>query len=135
MITNPSAQQKHYYTTDHEWIEFQDTVAYIGICKFKLTGFKQIQEITFNEPSGFKKQGDVIASIKYNDYLIEAHMPVDGQVLQVNEKLLLENPCILLEDAESSGWIALIVPSAPHQTKDLLRPDQYQLAGQSKYSK
>ncbi len=135
MNTEPSSEKHHYYTHDHEWVEFQGAVAYFGICKFKLTGFKQIETITFAEPSGFKKQGDLVASVKYNDYLIEAHMPVDGQVLQVNEELISGNPNILLDCAESSGWIALIVPAAPHERKDLMMPTQYQLAGKSKYAK
>lgn len=135
MNTPQSTKKDQYYTKDHEWIAFQGTVAYIGICKFKLTGFKQIQEISFNEPSGFKKQGEVIASVKYNDYLIEAHMPVDGKVLQVNEKLISGNPNILLDCAESSAWIAVIVPSLPHERKDLLLPKQYQMNGKSKYAK
>lgn len=135
MNIKQSTKKDQYYTKDHEWIDFQGTVAYIGICKFKLTGFKQIQEIKFIEPSGFKKQGEVIASVKYNDYLIEAHMPVDGKVLQVNDKLVSGNPNILLDCAESSAWIALIVPSLPHERKDLLLPKQYQMNGKSKYAK
>jgi glycine cleavage system H protein len=135
MTNQQSAKKDQYYTKDHEWIDFQGAVAYIGICKFKLTGFKQIQEICFNEPSGFKKQGEVVATVKYNDYLIEAHMPVDGKVMQVNEKLVSGNPNILLDCAESSAWIALIVPSLPHERKDLLLPKQYQMNGKSKYAK
>lgn len=135
MNTQSSNKKDLYYTKDHEWIDFQGTVAYIGICKFKLTGFKQIQEIRYNEPSGFKKQGEVIASVKYNDYLIEAHMPVDGKVLQVNEKLVSGNLDILLDGAESSAWIALIVPTLAHERKDLLLPKQYQMNGKSKYAK
>lgn len=135
MNAQQSIKKDQYYTKDHEWIDFQGTVAYIGICKFKLTGFKQIQEISFNKPSGFKKQGEVIASVRYNDYLVEAHMPVDGKVLQVNEKLVSGNPNILLDCAESSAWIALIVPLLPHERKDLLLPKQYQLNGKSKYAK
>ena len=135
MNNQQSLKKDQYYTKDHEWIDFQGTVAYVGICKFKLTGFKQIQEIRFNEPSGFKKQGEVIASVKYNDYLIEAHMPVDGKVLQVNEKLVSGDPNILLDCAESTAWIALIVPSLPHERKDLLLPKQYQMNGKSKYAK
>lgn len=129
-----TTRKDQYYTKDHEWIDFQGRVAYTGICKFKLTGFKQIQEISFNE-AGFKKQGEVIATVKYNDYLIEAHMPVDGKVLQVNEKLVSGNPNILLDCSESSAWIALIVPSLPHERKDLLLPKQYQMNGKSKYAK
>ena len=135
MNTQQPGKKEQYYTKDHEWIDFQGAVAYIGICKFKLTGFKQIQEISYHQPSEFKKQGDVIATVKYNDYLVEAHMPVDGSVLQVNEKLVSGNLNILLDSAESSAWIAIIVPSVPHERKDLLLPKQYEMNSKSKYAK
>jgi glycine cleavage system H lipoate-binding protein len=62
-------------------------------------------------------------------------MPVDGKVLQVNEKLVSGNLNILLDCSESSAWIALIVPSLPHERKDLLLPKQYQIKGKSKYAR
>ncbi|SEN98147.1 hypothetical protein SAMN05660816_01801 [Niastella yeongjuensis] len=34
-----------YYTNDHEWIDFQGVVAYVGVCRFKLSGFKEIHKI------------------------------------------------------------------------------------------
>lgn len=129
-----SSRKDHYYTKDHEWVDFQGTVAYTGICKFKLTGFKQIQEIVYNEAVGFKNKGEIIATIKYNDYLVEAHMPVDGKVLRVNEKLASGNPNMLLDCSESTAWIALIVPTLPHERTDLLLPKQYQMNGKSKYA-
>lgn len=135
MNTQPAERRDQYFTKDHEWIDFQGTVAYIGICKFKLTGFKQIQELKFIDASGFKKQGEVIATVRYNDYLVEIHMPVDGKVLQLNEKLVNGNPNILLDCAESSGWVASIVPALPHERKDLLIPKQYQMNSRSKWTK
>jgi glycine cleavage system H lipoate-binding protein len=75
-----------------------------------------------------------VATVKYNDYLVEAHMPVDGRVLQVNEKLVSGNLNILLDCAESSAWIAIIVPSVPHERKDLLLPKQYHMNSKSKYA-
>lgn len=135
MNKNQSTNKDLYYTNDHEWVGFQGTVAYTGICRFKLTGFKQIQEISYKETAGFKKKGEIIAVIKSNDYEITAHMPVDGKVLQVNEKLVSGNPNFLLDCSESSGWIALIAPTLPHERKDLLLPKQYQLNGKNKYAK
>lgn len=130
-----STNKDLYYTNDHEWIGFQGTVAYIGICSFKLSGFKEIHQINFTEPSGFKKKGDVIATIIYNNYRIDAHMPVDGKVIQVNEILLSGDRNILIQHPENSGWIALIVPAQPYERKDLLLPKQYQMNGKSKYAK
>src|SRR5258708_5552415 len=92
-----------YYTKDHEWIDFQGTVTYIGICRFKLVGFKEIHQINVNEPSGFRKRGEVIATIVYNDYQVEAHMPVDGKLIQINDMLVSGNPNVLLQDTENNN--------------------------------
>jgi len=118
-----------YYTKDHEWIEFQGSVAYVGICSFKLIGFREVHQIIFKDHTGFKKQGEVIAIIKYKDYLIEFHMAVDGKIIQSNEVTLLANPNILLQHAETSGWVILIVPSQPYERRDLLLPKQYLMKG------
>jgi len=118
-----------FYTADHEWIQFRQTVAYTGICAFKLTGFREVHEIIFNELSGEKKQGDIIATIRYNEYRVEAHMPVDGKILQLNDALLSGDYRILLQEPESNGWIAEIIPSTPCEKKDLLLPARYRGAG------
>jgi glycine cleavage system H protein len=127
MNIDKSNYKDRYYTKDHEWIDFQGTVAYVGICGFKLLGFKEIHQISFNDSSGFRKKGEVIATIKYNDYQIEAHMPVDGKITKLNNTLSSGNPGILLQHAENDCWIALIIPSQPYERKDLLLPKQYQM--------
>jgi glycine cleavage system H protein len=114
-----------YYTNDHEWIEFKDEAAYVGVSSFKLTGFRGIHQIIFNRPSGFKKRGESIAIIKYNEYTIDVHMPVDGNILQVNPDLVYGDQNFLLDHAENSDWIAFIVPSQPNDRLDLLTAEQY----------
>ncbi len=107
----------------------------MGICGFKLTGFREIHSITFHRPSGFVKQGEVVAAIMYNDYRIEAHMPVDGKIVQLNEALLTGDKNILVERPESIGWIAMIIPSQPYERKGLLLPKNYQVARKNHYVK
>lgn len=133
MNKEASISRDLFYTKDHEWIDFQGQVAYTGVCSFKLIGFKDIQEIIFNETMGFKKQGDVIATIKYSDYKIEAHMPVDGKIVEVNYKLTSGDSKFLLQYAESIGWIAMIFPLHPGERKELIVPRIYQLT--NKYNK
>jgi glycine cleavage system H protein len=124
-----------FYTTDHEWIDFQGTVAYTGVCLFKLTGFKEIHGISFKTSDGFLKKGDLIAIIKYNDYQIEARMPVDGKIVELNDALPAGNLNSLLQNAETSAWLAKIIPAQPYERKDLLLPQQYQMNGKSKHAK
>jgi glycine cleavage system H protein len=127
------AKKDLYYTNDHEWIDFQGTIAYTGVCGFKLLGFKEVQQIIFNEPSGFKRKGEVIATIRYRDYQIESHMPVDGKILEVNDSLSNGNGNILIAQPENSGWIAKIIPAQPYERKDLLMPKDYHLKDKSMY--
>ena len=98
-------------------------------------GFKGVHEIVFKEDSGFNKKSDVIAKIKYNDYQIEVHMPVDGKIVEFNKNLLSGNHDTLLLQPETTGWIAKIIPSQPYERKDLLLPQQYQMNGKSKHAK
>jgi glycine cleavage system H protein len=135
MNSERSTNKDLYYTTDHEWIDFQGSIAYIGVCQFKLLGFKEVHQIGFRETSGFSKKGEVIAVIKYKDYQIEAHMPVDGKIIRVNEALQSGDPSLLLRHAENSGWIAVINPSQPYERRGLLPPKQYQMNGKGKHPK
>lgn len=124
-----------YYTTEHEWINFQGTVAYIGVCHFKLSGFKGIDQIIFNATSGLRKAGETIATLKYQDFEVVVTMPVDGKIIETNPTLIYSEPDYLIKYAESNGWIARIVPSQPYERKRLLLPKQYQMNGKSKFSK
>src|SRR5678809_1509014 len=114
-----------YYTPDHDWINFQGRVAYVGIGSFKLTGFKKIQQLFFQEPNDFCKQGDIIASIVYHDYQVELRMPVDGKLLKFNETLK-EDPSPILQQPGNTCWLALIAPMQPYERHGLLLPKDYQ---------
>lgn len=108
-----------YYTNDHEWIDFQGSVAYVGVCKFKLSGFKEIHKIEFNKFSDLIKPGEVICSIHFDDYQILVHMPVEGKLISINDLLLTEEKDVLLQQPENNGWIALVVPICLHDKTGL----------------
>ncbi len=116
-----------YFTNDHEWIDFQGSAAYIGVCNFKLSGIKEIQQIEFKEYSNPLKQGEVVANIQFDDYRIPVHMPIDGKIIRLNDHLLTGDENLLLRQPENNGWIALIAPSKLHERKGLLRPEEYKL--------
>ncbi len=135
MKQEPSSKKDLYYTYDHEWVDFQGAVAYTGVCVFKLTGFKEIENIIFKTDGGFLKKGETIAVIQYKDYTVEAHMPVNGKILQLNELLLGEEKNILAREPEQEGWIALIVPSLPYDRTGLVISKHYQRNDKDKFAK
>src|SRR5665647_2234578 len=130
--TQTSDQEKPlYYTWDYEWIDFRGSVAFVGICPFKLTGIKEIQKIEFSKESDSKKVGEVIASIFYDDYKIDVHMPVSGKILSINHAILTGNENIVLLEPESRGFIALIVPTYPLDRQGLIPSEKVSLASKT----
>jgi len=125
------AKRDLYYTNDYEWIDFQGSVAYIGICPFKLKGIKQIEKIEFSEEDNSRKCGEVVASILYDDYKIDVHMPVNGKIISINDAILSGNKNIVLREPENSGYIALIVPSSPYDRDGLIISEKYRMSSKT----
>ena len=116
-----------YYTQDHEWIDFQGSVAYVGVCRFKLSGIKEVHNIKLNEFSNMLNPGEVICNIQFDDYQIQVHMPVEGKIISFNDLLLTEERNVLLQQPENNGWIALVAPCRLNDKTGLLSLDEYQL--------
>ena len=112
-----------FYTHDHEWIDFHDSVAYVGVCAFKLTGLRKIQRVVFESSSDFIKAGGVLATI----FSMEYEITVDAEILTYNEELSGDNRDILLQQPEKNGWMAFIFPSSRAKREHLLLPEQYLL--------
>jgi len=114
-----------YFTNDHEWIDFQGAVAYVGVCNSKLSGLKQIIKIAFSKYSRITKKGDVIAFIYSKNSKVPVHMPVDGKIISFNEQQLLIDRNTALQHHENDIWIALIGLAQPYERKGLMQLAQY----------
>ena len=114
-----------YYRSDHEWINFQGTVGYVGVCGFKLKGIRQIRQALVSANDVSKRQGETIATIRYDDYEVPINMPVDGKIIRINEAHRTGEQDIVLKQAESNVWIALITSNNHYERKNLLQPQQY----------
>jgi glycine cleavage system H protein len=128
MNTQQFTNRNRFYTRDHEWIDFEGSVAYCGVCTFKLNGITTIDKLVFSATSGFKQQGEVLATIKYEDFLIPIHMPVSGKILKINEELINDKTHNLLLNAEGSDWLVLISPAQPYDRNFLLLPLKYRMS-------
>jgi glycine cleavage system H protein len=114
-----------FYTNDHEWIDFHGITAYVGISNIKLSGFKEIHELNFDQFFSYKKRGEVIARIKYLDYQVEVHMPTDGSIIQVNKLLTLDDLDQIATHLNTNGWIFSIIPSNPYDRTGLMTAKKY----------
>jgi glycine cleavage system H protein len=125
MSAPKTSRRDLYFTSSHDWIDFQGSVAYIGVCAGKLKQVEAVHQLLVKENSGVAAQGEIVAEIRYDEKTIPVRMPVDGKIISINEVLLAGNFQPLLDQPENNGWVALIVPSRPYERSGLMPPEQY----------
>jgi glycine cleavage system H protein len=125
MSKSKTVMRDLYFTIDHEWIDFQGTVAYIGVSNFKLSGLKHIKKIAFSKSPGIKKKGDVLAIIHCKNCKVPVYMPADGRILSLNDNQPLSDLNIIQMQPENDGWLAFIGLTQPYERKGLMQLEQY----------
>jgi glycine cleavage system H lipoate-binding protein len=124
MKTSKTPTEHLYSSSGHEWIEFHNLEASVGITGFRVLGAKQVKKIEFVRIYGFKKKGAVLANIQMDNRTVQVHMPVDGHIIRINDTKQLEDDNFLLNNPEK-GWLVKISVSQSCERTDLLSYEQY----------
>ncbi len=120
------------FTKEHEWIEKSDQIIIVGITEFAQDQLGDIVSIELPQVSSSFKQNDVMIIIDSVKASSDIYCPVDGEIIEINEKLL-EHPELINQSPHEEGWIVKIKPNNPEQIDSLLSKEQYdELVGQSK---
>jgi len=120
------------FTKEHEWVEKSDQIIIVGITEFAQDQLGDIVSIELPKIASSFKQNDVMVIIDSVKASSDIYCPVDGEIIEINEKLL-EHPELINQSPYEEGWIVKIKPSNPEQIDSLLSKEQYdKLVGQSK---
>ncbi len=120
------------FTKEHEWVEKSDQSIIVGITEFAQDQLGDIVSIELPQVSSSFKQNDVMVIIDSVKASSDIYCPVDGEIIEINEKLL-EHPELINQSPYEDGWIVKIKPSNPEQIDSLLSKEQYdKLVGQNK---
>lgn len=114
-----------HYTVEHEWIDYNGTVGFVGISAFKLKGIKKIDNIKWYRYKGAIEKGTLIAELHSEDYIIPIHAPVNCKFLGANQKLN-GNLNLILESPQDRGWVFFITPLKFSGQEPLLSREDYQ---------
>jgi len=117
--------EEKQFTKDHEWVEKSGDLLIVGITDFAQNQLGDIVSIELPQIGSSFKQNDVMAIVDSVKASSDIFCPVDGKVVEVNEKLL-ENPELINQSAFSEGWIVKIKPENSKQLDSLLSKEQYE---------
>lgn len=113
------------YTREHEWIRDEgDGAATIGITDFAQGELGDIVFVELEPVDTSLKQDDIFGTVEAVKTVSELFLPVDGTILEVNEKLEAE-PELINSDPYGEGWLIRISVSDPGQIGELLTADEY----------
>ncbi len=131
-IISEFAVAEKKFTKEHEWVEKSDQSIIVGITEFAQDQLGDIVSIELPQVASSFKQNDVMAIIDSVKASSDIYCPVDGEIIEINEKLL-EHPELINQSPYEEGWIVKIKPNNPEQIDSLLSKEQYnELVGQSK---
>jgi len=104
-----------FYTADHEWICFADNGAYVGVCGFKLTGIRKIENIRLfvSGNNDIVTEGTPMLQLCYKDYIIVVHAPIDCRLLAVGNVITDGMWEDIIAQPEGRGWLFKIIPATP----------------------
>ena len=119
------------FTKEHEWVEKNDLFI-VGITDFAQDQLGDVVSIELPEIGSIFKQNDTMAIIDSVKASSDIFCPIDGEIVEVNEKLL-EHPELINQSPYDEGWIVKMKVSNPQQFDSLLEKEQYdKLIGESK---
>lgn len=112
------------YTEDHEWVHIEGDTATVGITNHAQESLGDIVFIDLPTIGRIVKAKDELCVIESVKAASDIYAPIDGKVLEVNEKLS-DEAALVNQDAEKEGWIFRIRVSNPDQLKSLMSLEQY----------
>ncbi len=112
------------YTKDHEWIKVEGSNAIVGVTDFAQGQLGDVVFIEIETQGETLVREEVFGTIEAVKTVSDMFMPVAGEVLEVNPKLI-ESPDVVNKDPYGEGWMIKIKITDPAQLNDLLTPEKY----------
>ncbi len=112
------------YTRDHEWLEASGNVATVGITQHAQEALGDVVFIELPEVGSTMAAGDVAGVVESVKAAADVFMPVDGEIVEVNEDLTQE-PSMVNTDPLGDGWLFRVKLSNPAQLDALMDETTY----------
>ena len=113
------------FSKDHEWVSVETEIATVGITNHAQESLGDIVFVDLPEINKEVKTGDDVSVIESVKAASDIYSPVDGKIIEVNEKLSDEAQLINREP-ETEGWIFKIKLSDSSQLQNLMTLSEYE---------
>lgn len=112
------------YTQEHEWIRVEGEEAYVGITDYAQSELGEIVFVDIDTEGETVAQGDVFGSVEAVKTVSDLNMPVEGEVIEINEAIN-DQPELVNNDPYGEGWMIKIRIANPAELDNLLDAEGY----------
>ena len=91
------------FTKDHEWLRVEGELVVVGITEHAATALGDVVFVELPEVETMVAEGDEICVIESVKAASDILAPVDGEIVEVNEKLV-DNPGLVNSDPTGAAW-------------------------------
>ena len=91
------------YTKEHEWLRVEGDLVVVGITEHAATALGDVVFVELPETETQVAEGDEVCVIESVKAASDITAPVDGEIVQVNDKLA-DSPSLVNEDPLGAGW-------------------------------
>ena len=113
------------YTKDHEWLKVEGNIAYVGITSFAQSELGDIVYVDIDTEGEQLEKEEVFGSVEAVKTVSDLFMPINGKILEFNNKLE-NNPELINNDPFGEGWIIKVCISDVLDLESLLSATDYQ---------
>lgn len=113
------------YTTDHEWIKVEGDIATIGITGYAAEALGELVYVELPTAGDSLNKQDAFAVVESSKSASDVYMPVSGEIIKSNEKLVTA-PELVNNSSYEDGWIIKVRMSNPSDLDDTMDEVAYQ---------
>jgi glycine cleavage system H protein len=92
------------YTKDHEWLRVEGDLVVVGITEHAATQLGDVVFVELPEVETMVAEGDEVVVIESVKAASDILAPVDGEIVEVNTKLV-DNPGLVNADPAGAAWM------------------------------
>ena len=112
------------YTKEHEWIEFKDDLAIVGITDYAQSQLGDVIFVEFPEIGANLDIGSSFGEIEAVKTVSDLFAPISGNVISINDEIE-DTPDLVNTDPYGEGWLIKISPIKNEQKEELMDADEY----------
>ena len=113
------------FTPDHEWINIEDhEAAVVGITQHAQDALGDVVFVELPQVGKTYQKGDVVGVVESVKAAADIYMPVEGEVVEVNEALRAD-PSLANRDPMGEGWFFKVHVTDMAEFDRLMDPPGY----------